>query len=634
MTRRTVLLILALVLLVTLVAVHWIHRKSGPKANNILLISIDTCRADYLGCYGAKYDATVNIDLFAEQSVLFDFAVTPVPLTLPSHSSMLTGMYPINHGVHGNLDYKLDAEYITLAEILKNDGYHTGAIVSGYVLDSTFGLDQGFDEYDDNFENVIRPTYLTERRAGETTDRALEWLQKNKHRPWFLFLHYYDPHWRYEPPEPFRSKFSTNLYAGEIAYVDHCIGKVFDKLKELGVYDSSFIILTGDHGEMLGEHGEADHGYFIYNSALHVPLILKTPGNTKPQRVQSLVSLVDIVPTVCRFAGVEPPEGISGQSLLSDLAKSESERYLYCESYVPAKHGANVLLGLVTGKYKYIQTTHPELYDLESDWQEQKNLCQTEPKRAHFLREHLREIVQTAKKDGYKNIELSDEQRAKLESLGYIGSVNVEASVAFDTDKPDPKEFIKFHNIKAYNDMAIELVNSGKLKEGIEAFKALISHYEKAEIEHSMTKVYYNLGVALDKNGENEEAKKYYEMALDEVNQEIESNTDPYYESELYGLLGDICASMSDFEQASAAFRKSIELNPDDPQQYYNLVMSLRFQDKSPDSQAVLDDAIKYFEDKGDKQAAERLSKLRTQEETEDNQDEQSSSTQRPGIVK
>jgi arylsulfatase A-like enzyme len=451
MTKRIWLLSLVLFLVLSLVFVgkYLIHRKSGPKANNVLLISIDTCRADYLGCYGGEYNATPNIDAFAKEGILFEKVVTPVPLTLPAHSSMLTGLYPTSHGVHGNLDYKLEAEHVTLAEVLKRKGYHTGAIVSSYVLDSTFGLDQGFDEYDDDFENVVKTSHYTERRGDEATERALEWLENNKGRPWFLFLHYYDPHWRYEPPEPFKSKFSMNLYAGEIAYVDYHLEKVLDKLKKLGVYDSTVIILTADHGEMLGEHGEADHGYFIYNSAVYVPLILRVPGNTGPERVISTVSINDILPTVCQIIGVDSPEGMSGYSLLRDVEKGESDRHLYCESYVPAKHRANVLLGLITQKWKYIQTTHPELYDLESDWQEQNNLCEAEPKRAHFLREHLREMLQTTQKDSYKNIELSDEQRRKLESLGYIGSVSVDASIAFDTNKPDPKEYIKFHNIKA-----------------------------------------------------------------------------------------------------------------------------------------------------------------------------------------
>ncbi len=278
---RHPLLVLALVVVIGL---GWFLLKSSffPKEiRNVVLISIDTCRADYLSCYGYSRKTTPNIDAVAAEAVLFNHAVAPVPLTLPSHGSMLTGTIPPYHGVHHNIDYRLDESNVTLAEILKQNGFTTGAVISSFVLNAQFGFAQGFDTYNDHFVQPMSSFYGNERRADEASRVAEQWLAEHQDEPFFLFLHYYDPHDAYRPPEPFAATFKDNLYAGEIAYVDHCINQVIEKLKKLGLYDSTLIIITSDHGEGLDEHFEKTHGYFNYHSTMRVPLIIKVPGGVE-----------------------------------------------------------------------------------------------------------------------------------------------------------------------------------------------------------------------------------------------------------------------------------------------------------------------------------------------------------------
>ena len=250
---------------------------------NVLLISIDTCRADHLSCYGYKSKTTPNIDALAAEGILFENVITTNPQTLPAHSSMLTGTISPYHGVHDNNGYHLEQSNVSLAEILKDAGFTTGGIISATVLNSQLGIAQGFDTYHERFEKYLQGNIAVQRRGGETTAVALDWLEKNKDKKFFLFLHYFDPHLAYQPPEPFASQFAQNLYAGEIAYTDYCIGQVLGKLKKLDLYDSTLIIITSDHGEMLGEHAEQTHGYFIYQSAIRVPLFSNYQGKTSPQ---------------------------------------------------------------------------------------------------------------------------------------------------------------------------------------------------------------------------------------------------------------------------------------------------------------------------------------------------------------
>jgi arylsulfatase A-like enzyme len=419
-----------------------------PKIRNVVLISMDTTRSDHLSCYGVYKNVTPNIDALAQEGALFKHMYSPVPLTLPSHSSMLTGLHPPRHGVHDNLKYQLNDSNLTLAEILKEKGFATGAVISAFILDSRFGLDQGFDDYDDEFEETL-DSHISQRRGSESTEHAISWIDKNKDNPFFLFLHYYDPHMPYDPPEPFKSMI-IHPYFAEIAYTDHCIGQVIDRLKSLGLYESTLIVVTADHGEMFGEHEEQTHGYYIYNGNIKVPLIIKTPGFNKAKIIEDFAGTVDIVPTICSLLGIDIPEEVQGKDLSpyfqENRRPSVIEPSLYSESMLPTKYGGNSLLGLIAGGYKYIQTTRPELYDLINDPKESVNLLEDQSQRGRIMQDQLKQILEESVLEEIESsLELDTEAIKKLESLGYLAGDSIEEEFSFDQEKTDPKDLIEYH---------------------------------------------------------------------------------------------------------------------------------------------------------------------------------------------
>ena len=451
-TTKNGQLILILVALIGLFGGWLLTRSADPPSNirNVLLISIDTCRADHFGCYGYESDTTPNIDAVAAEGILFENVISPIPQTLPAHSSMLTGTIPPYHGVHENVGGFLDDESnIPLAEILKDAGFATGAAISASVLDHQLGIHQGFDTYDDHFEAPVQGHHGQERRAGETTRVALDWLEQHKAERFFFFLHYYDPHTTYEPPEPFASQFGPDSYDGEIAYTDHCIGQVLAKLRELGQEDSTLVIITADHGEMLGEHGELTHTYFIYQGAIKVPLIFKLPGQSKAARIKSIVGIVDIVPTVCGLLGIEPPAPVEGVDLSAGIRGKKiasKDRSLFCESLTPTNYKANSLLGIVNDRFKYIQTTRPELYDLVADHAEASNLVAQQPRQALIMQEELAQMLERSVRQVSPDSETGVDHQTieRLQSLGYIGGA-VTDDFSFDQTKEDPKDLLEYH---------------------------------------------------------------------------------------------------------------------------------------------------------------------------------------------
>jgi choline-sulfatase len=426
--------------------------KPSPTIRNVLLVSIDTLRADHLSASGFPRPTTPNIDTVAREGVLFKNVHSPVPMTLPAHVSMLTGTLPPTHGLRDNLQNRLPEASLTLAEMLKPKGFATGAIVSTFVLDRRFGTSQGFDSYDDRFQAVHKIGDLGERKGDETARLAREWLDAHKKRPFFLFVHFYDPHDPYEPPEPFASQWKAHPYEGEVAFADHCVGQVLEKLRQLGLYDETLIVITGDHGEMLGEHGELNHGFFIYESALRVPLVVRVPRAPASSRQVDLpVSLIDIVPTIVSLAGGEVPREVQGVDLspwLAGRAAGGGGRPLYAETVTPTHYyGANSLLGVIVDGWKYIETTRPELYDLRSDPAEAENLLEREPSRGDALGRTLVAILAAAGRapgPAPEPLALDEASRQRLAALGYLGRSGDSSSHGFDRSKEDPKDLIAF----------------------------------------------------------------------------------------------------------------------------------------------------------------------------------------------
>ena len=559
--------------------------SGGEEIRNVLLVSIDTCRSDHLSCYGYPKRTTPNIDKLAENACVFTNAVSPVPITLPAHSSMLTGVIPPAHGVRNNLGYKLGESNLTLAEILRENGFSTAAIVGGYVLDSQFGLDQGFDTYNDDFGEGFAGAIGNERRGAEVSSSAIEWIDENRDDQFFMFLHYYDPHADYNPPEPFASKFARNPYAGEIAYVDNCIGRIIDHLKKLKLYDSTLIIITADHGEMLGEHGEKTHKYYIYQSAVKVPLIFKLAGRHKGTEIDGLAGIVDIPATICSLLGIEIENRIDGVDLSSAFAPDEpavGQRNLYCESATAAViFNANMLLGVVSDNYKYIQTTRPELYDIVKDPSESVNLIESQPQRVRILQDHLKQMLEHATRDGIaqsrKNNDWSDLRR--LQSLGYVAGVG-NADIQFDMSKADPKDlfdhynsYLCFLNLVSHQDhvsalsLCKELIRRDPQLVETNLFMAVDAMKQKdyvravpclenlVELEHDLFKTHYNLGVALSALGKFDRAPEHYRNAL-----EIKPDA-----HRVHTEIADVLIRLKEFNEAIVHYEKSLEIESDQP---------------------------------------------------------------------
>jgi len=418
---------------------------AAASSQNILLITLDTTRADRLGCYGYAPARTPHLDRLAREGVRFERAYCPAPLTLPAHCSILTGLYPAAHGVHNN-GHDLPPGIRTLAEILKGHGYSTSAFVSSFSVDSRFGLGRGFDVYDDTFRSdqpLKGPN--TERRAEATFARFSRWLEDNGQKQFFAWVHYYDPHLPYDPPPPYGEGPGVHPYDGEIAYMDHYVGAVLEKLEAMGIMEKTLIVVAGDHGEGLGDKVETGHGVFIYEETVRVPLIFHNPKVfPRPRALESAVRLVDAAPTILEIVGLgQDAAGMPGQSLLPWIrGKTGKDLDALLETFYPRENfGWSELVGLVSGPWKFIQAPRPEFYDLANDPGEDKNLYGSSPSRAGELAKKLEgELLGSSAGhkagDGLAAPRAEDLER--LRSLGYVGLAPAKPGPAV----PDPKEKI------------------------------------------------------------------------------------------------------------------------------------------------------------------------------------------------
>jgi arylsulfatase A-like enzyme/Tfp pilus assembly protein PilF len=410
-------------------------RARGVEHPNVLLVTLDTTRADHLGSYGDPDARTPVTDALARDGVLFAQAATPAPLTLPAHSSIMTGLYPTYHGVRLNGTTALGQHQTTMAEVFSRAGYQTGAFIGAFVLDGRWGLNQGFATYDDRFD-MKKFKHLdlaaVQRPANEVVDDALSWLEGHKGKPFFAWLHLYDAHSPYEPPEPFLSEFRRRglpgLYDGEIAFADQQIGRCISWLRQSGLDEQTIVVVVGDHGEGLGSHGEGTHGYFVYDYAVHVPFIVATPfDDLHGVRVEPQVSLVDVLPTVLALAGVAAPQRLQGRSLVPLMfhpSAEQADAYAYSESMSPSlQYGWSALHGLRSSRYKFIEAPRPELYDLQADPQEAANIIGQEPALARRMGDALRRLIADTSRGAPapEAANLDEETLRRLASLGYVG---------------------------------------------------------------------------------------------------------------------------------------------------------------------------------------------------------------------
>jgi arylsulfatase A-like enzyme/tetratricopeptide (TPR) repeat protein len=418
---------------------------AGGPSYNILLITLDTTRADHLGCYGYASAKTPNLDRLAGEGIRFARVYCPAPLTLPSHASIMTGLYPVAHGVRNN-GHDLPSGIRTLAEILKGRSYSTAAFVSSFSVDSRFGLDRGFDVYDDTFRSELPfKTQNAERRAEETFSKFSRWLENNGKSRFFGWVHYFDPHLPYDPPSPYKEEFKGNPYDGEIAYMDRYVGAVLERLKELGILERTIIVVAGDHGEGLGDKVETGHGIFLYEETLKVPLIFHNPAIfPRSQVIESQVRLIDIAPTILEIIGLKnEAAGMTGQSLVALLqGKSGKDLDSLVETFYPRENfGWSELVGLVSGRWKYIQSPRPELYDVKNDPGERENLLAFSAGKAVEMKKKLEQDLLGSSIGGRSAGEpagVRPEDQERLRSLGYVNFAPSGRGPAL----PDPKEKI------------------------------------------------------------------------------------------------------------------------------------------------------------------------------------------------
>jgi arylsulfatase A-like enzyme/predicted Zn-dependent protease len=552
---------------------------------NVVLITLDTLRADSLGCYGNARVKTPVIDGLARRGLRFDRCVAQAPLTLPSHTTLMTGTFPPFHGVRDNGGAIVPAGLETMAEVFKAHGYQTAAFVAAYVLDSRWGLNQGFDTYFDQFDLTKRQggTPLdVQRPANEVIDAALPWLEREKADKFFVWVHLYDPHIPYRPPAPYDQEYADQPYLGEIAFADAQIGRLMSFLESNGLLDRTFIVFAGDHGEALGQHEEKTHGFFVYQETLRVPLIISTPFRSLAGRVSARTArLADVMPTVLDMCGWPSPSQVQGTSLSGEFRGKASgpAEPAYAESYYPRDHfGWSELRSVQDDRYQLIVAPDLELYDLVADPGELTNIAPAKPEVARSLRAQAEELTRRYGRNAFQaeTGPLDAAAREKLGALGYLGST-IDRSRLEGRDLADPKSKIDIYN--RLNEAQVA-ASEGRAGQAAAALREIIAR------EPDIIDAHFALGSIFLSAGSFEEAIPEFEKvlalnprdtftALDlavcrvELGQPDRAETfildylktgpqDP----ELYLFLGRINYNQGKLDQAAAYYEKALALSP------------------------------------------------------------------------
>lgn len=558
---------------------HWAATRAAKNTKqNVLLITIDTLRSDRLSCYGSEHLQTPTIDKLAKNGVLFTRAFAHTSTTLPSHTNILCGTTPLYHGVHDNFNFILGPEFLTLAEHLKAFGYSTGAFIGSFPLDSRFGLDQGFDIYDDNFKNRTD----IEIQAEFVVDKALSWLELQK-SPWFCWVHCYDPHDPYSPPEPFKKQHEKDFYNGEVAYVDNSLKRLTDYLDKNALYGNTLIVFTADHGEALDQHGERTHGFFAYNEVIWIPLIICLPGITEG-RIDEYVSHIDIFPTVCDVLDIKKPSFLQGISLFPALeGKKISQRILYFESLYPYYgRGWAPLRGFIQNNEKYMDSPIPELYDMERDFGELNNLARG--KKLEAYKKQLDKIMndQSNPESEKPRKKVDQEALRKLESLGYISNPNISLKVSFGPED-DIKTLLPHYN-KA--DLTNKLYENGEisLDTAMESLREVITDTKQIDIAYKgLASLYKEMGrrkdavdvlkAGIENHPSSYEILRDLVMYLSEVGQyqDVISLCNSNYvvqmdfETDIWNVLGYAYWKTGDLKNAQETYEKALSIDNEDP---------------------------------------------------------------------
>jgi choline-sulfatase len=558
---------------------------------NLVVVTLDTTRADRIGSYGGPRAADTPVfDRLAREGTLFVQAMTSAPLTLPAHATMFTGRFPPAHGVRDNGGFFLPPDATTLAEQLRAAGVRTGAFIGAFVLDSKWGLDQGFEHYADDFDlSKVRAMSLgnVQRPANEVVDRALPWLEQVRNERFFAWLHFYDPHTPYAPPEPFATRYAGRPYDGEIAFTDSQLGRVVEFLETRALLDRTVIAVLADHGESLGEHGEGSHGFFIYEPATHAPFLIRAPfERTRARRVNDLVRTVDLAPTMLDLLGVPPLSApLAGTSLVPLMTGDRIELGLegYAEAMYPLHHyGWSSLRALRAGRYKLIDAPRPELYDLEQDPREAQNLFAERAALGQRMQSQLRTL-----EDQWSNeasaapapADVDPEVRERLAALGYVGSFVANAASP-QTERADPKDKIELFNL-----MTTARERTKNAPDG--GFTEVVGLLEKVvKADPQVIDGWFSLGNAYLREQRYEEAIGYFKRALElkpDYDLALINMANSYralgqdeaavagYEHYLridpknawvHYQLGEICLDRDDLACAEGHFAKALEIDP------------------------------------------------------------------------
>ena len=525
---------------------------SGSKRPlNVLLISIDTLRADHLGCYGYAAAQTPTIDALAARGLRFTRASTTTPLTLPAHTSLMTGTFPASHGVRDNGGFYVSDDQTTIAEVLRSHGYRTGGFVGAFVLDSRWGINQGFDRYFDDFDLSRyegKGLDAVQRPGSEVVDHALSWLDEDTRQPFFAWVHLYDPHTPYAPPQEFRARFPSTMvgaYDAEIAYADSQVARLIGRLADTGRLESTLVVVVGDHGESLGEHEEQAHGFFVYEATVRIPLVIA--GAHVPTRADSNeVRIIDVMPTILDSLGIAVPTAVQGSSLVS-MATGAKDLLALSETFYPRYHyGWSDLQAVNDGRYKFIAAPQRELYDLQNDPGETRNIAPSNPQRVEALARALRDL-QTRSAGMAKPVaprQTDPEAEERLRALGYVGG-SVSARNLEERPRGDPKRTIQLYNL-------LKLAAQDSVDGNIDAGIAKVQRALAADPD--IVEAYTMLGNLHSKAKRFEDAAQAYQRAL---------KLDPEHQGAAFSLaltykqLGRLADAETGFERARALDPKS-----------------------------------------------------------------------------
>ena len=578
--------------------------SAPPRPEHVVVVTIDTLRADHLGCYGYDRAATPNIDRLAREGAMAIEATVPAPITRPSHVSIFTGLDPAQHGIRDNISRALAVDVPTLAEAFKSAGFDTAGFVSSIVLSAQSGLGRGFDEFSDRFDpgadagDEARFLDILEKRGDVAVGDAIAWLERHAQARTFVWVHLYDPHAPYEPPEPYASRYADHPYDGEVAWTDELVGRLDSALARLGIRDRTLTAVTSDHGEALGEHGELVHGFFLYQATLRVPLLLRGPGIRPGTRMPVVARSVDLFPTLLELSGVPAPKStyvLAGRSLAPAARGAGSpleDAPAFAESLTPRVHyGWSDLRSVRDGRWKFIRAPRPELYDLARDPGERHNAVDEEPARARALGaaldRHLRSEDSASPARAAQSGDVPAELVEKLSALGYASG-----SAAASSSGADPKDKIEEYKVlnavlhegltllrdrdfagaaSRFRTLASRGIDSfeshyyyGQALVGLRRWRAAAGEFERAIPRLPGFAASYLMVAECDV------AAKDSVAAIDALRRGVNAvPTDP----RLPRRLGDLYRGGGDLEHALAAFRDAIGKDPSEASQWNSVGM-------------------------------------------------------------